>query len=99
MLPMGLQAALRIWGRLNSFRRRRNMARVHNDKIGGMMRKSLLALILSAASLLAQEGPRVFTIQDLFPRNVGSTEQQNKQVPPPQIIGNIYYVGTESLSS
>jgi metallo-beta-lactamase class B len=41
----------------------------------------------------------VWTIQELFTRNVGSTEQQNKQFPPHKIIANVYYVGTESLSS
>jgi len=63
------------------------------------MHKILVALLASAALLFAQEAPRVFTIQDLFTRNVGNTEQQNKQVPPHKIIGNVYYVGTESLSS
>jgi glyoxylase-like metal-dependent hydrolase (beta-lactamase superfamily II) len=63
------------------------------------MRKILLTLLASAPLLLAQEAPRVYTIQDLFTRNVGNTEQQNKQFPPHKIIGNVYYVGTESLSS
>jgi metallo-beta-lactamase class B len=30
---------------------------------------------------------------------VGTTEQQNKQFPPHKIIGNVYYVGTETLAS
>src|SRR5947207_4854115 len=63
------------------------------------MRKILIARLACAPFLFAQETPRVFTIQDLFTRNVGNTEQQNKQVPPHKIIGNVYYVGTESLSS
>src|ERR1051325_4836109 len=63
------------------------------------MRKILIGLLLSAPFLFAQQTPRVLTIQDLFTRNVGNTEQQNKQVPPHKIIGNVYYVGTESLSS
>src|SRR5438552_10862039 len=63
------------------------------------MRKILIGLLAWAPFLFAQETPRVFTIQDLFTRNVGNTEQQNKQVPPHKIIGNIYYVGTESLSA
>ena len=32
-------------------------------------------------------------------RNIGTNEQQVKQFPPHKIIGNIYYVGTETLSS
>jgi metallo-beta-lactamase class B len=57
-----------------------------------------LAVSLSTA-LLAAQAPRVWTISELFTRNVGSTEQQNTQFPPHKIIGNVYYVGTESLAS
>ena len=62
------------------------------------MLKISMALV-GAILFVSQEAPRVFTIQDLFTRNVGTTEQQNKQFPPHKIIGNVYYVGTESLSS
>lgn len=60
---------------------------------------ALAAFVASTAILSAQSGPRVYTIQDLFQRNVGTREQQDKQFPPHKIIGNVYYVGTESLSS
>jgi metallo-beta-lactamase class B len=63
------------------------------------MRKILICFFASATLLLAQQAPGVLSIQDLFRRNVGSTEQQNKQFPPHKIIGNVFYVGTESLSS
>jgi metallo-beta-lactamase class B len=63
------------------------------------MRKLFLAFLAFGSVLAAQQAPRVWTIQELFQRNVGSTEQQNKQFPPHKIIGNLYYVGTESLSS
>ena len=63
------------------------------------MHKILVGLLISTPFLFGQQAPRVLTIQDLFTRNVGNTEQQNKQVPPHKIIGNVYYVGTESLSS
>lgn len=56
-------------------------------------------MLLSAAVLAARQAPRVWTIQELFTRNVGSADQQNKQFPPHKIIGNLYYVGTESLAS
>jgi hypothetical protein len=46
-----------------------------------------------------QQQPRVWTISELFTRNVGTTEQQNKQFPSHKIIGNVYYVGTESLAT
>jgi len=76
------------------------MVPVHNAALRENMHKILaLGFLVLAPLLFAQEAPRVLTIQDLFTRNVGSTEQQNKQVAPYKIIGNVYYVGTESLSS
>ena len=42
---------------------------------------------------------RTFTQRSLFQRNVGNPEDQTAQFPPHKIIGNIYYVGTRSLSS
>ena len=63
-------------------------------------RITLLALAcLSASILLARQAPRVWTVSELFTRNVGTTEQQNKQFPPHKIVGNVYYVGTETLAS
>jgi len=58
-----------------------------------------ILLLAGVHTLLAQQAPRVWTISELFTRNVGSTEQQNKQMVPHKIIGNVYYVGTESLAS
>ena len=63
------------------------------------MRKLWIVIFAFASVLTAQQPQRVWTVQELFTRNVGSTEQQNKQFPPHKIIGNVYYVGTESLSS
>jgi metallo-beta-lactamase class B len=62
------------------------------------LRISTLAIALSA-SILAAQAPRVWTVSELFTRNIGTTEQQNKQFPPHKIIGNVYYVGTEMLGS
>src|SRR5215472_12875923 len=58
---------------------------------------SLPLIALSAAFLWAQS--KVWTAQELFQRNVGSKEQQETQFPPHKIAGNIYYVGTQSLSA
>ena len=63
------------------------------------MRQIVIILLLFTPLLSAQQPPRVWTIQELFTRNVGSTEQQNKQFAPHKIVGNLYYVGTETLSS
>ncbi|MBZ5578550.1 MAG: subclass B3 metallo-beta-lactamase [Acidobacteriia bacterium] len=59
---------------------------------------AILACCLSASSLAAQ-GTKVWTLEELFRRNVGTREQQDTQFPPHKIIGNLYYVGTESLAS
>src|SRR6478672_5913452 len=40
-----------------------------------------------------------FTQQALFQRNVGGPDDQTAQFPPHKIIGNLYYVGTKSLSA
>jgi metallo-beta-lactamase class B len=37
--------------------------------------------------------------RELFQRNVGAPNEQTTQFPPHKIIGNLYYVGTGSLSS
>jgi metallo-beta-lactamase class B len=68
--------------------------------------KLTLALI---AVLLMQRGPaepgptvtvrgHTFTQLSLFQRNVGGPEDMTTAFPPHKIIGNIYYVGTRSLS-
>jgi metallo-beta-lactamase class B len=56
-----------------------------------------VAAASSAVFLWAQT--KVWTPQELFTRNVGTKEQQTRQFPPHKIIGNIYYVGSESLAS
>ncbi|HTB19578.1 MAG TPA: subclass B3 metallo-beta-lactamase [Bryobacteraceae bacterium] len=39
------------------------------------------------------------TAEELFRRNIGSPDQFNKPFPPHKVIGNIYYVGSQSLAS
>jgi metallo-beta-lactamase class B len=56
-------------------------------------------LVTAAAMHLVAQTPKVWTPQELFQRNVGTREQQDKQFPPHKMIGNIYYVGTETLAS
>jgi metallo-beta-lactamase class B len=40
-----------------------------------------------------------YTPRLILSRNMGTTEDQTTQFPPHKIIGNIYYVGTKTLSS
>jgi metallo-beta-lactamase class B len=42
---------------------------------------------------------QTFTPRSVLARNMGTPEDQTAQFPPHQIIGNIYYVGTRTLSS
>jgi metallo-beta-lactamase class B len=42
---------------------------------------------------------QTFTQRSLFERNVGGPDDMTKPFPPHKVIGNIYYVGTYSLSS
>ncbi len=63
------------------------------------MKKVLCVLCLVAAVPFFGQTTKVWTAEELFRRNVGTNEQQTKQFPPHKIIGNIYYVGTESLAS
>src|SRR5947209_6477282 len=42
---------------------------------------------------------RTYTPRSILARNMGTAEDQTSQFPPHKIIGNIYYVGTRTLSS
>jgi metallo-beta-lactamase class B len=42
---------------------------------------------------------QTYTPRSILARNMGSPEDQTTQFPPHKIIGNIYYVGTRTLSS
>ena len=67
------------------------------------------AFLVPAVSVLAQQGgpdhPSVtvrgqtYTPRSILSRNMGTAEDQTTQFPPHKIIGNIYYVGTKTLSS
>src|SRR5580658_5904910 len=53
----------------------------------------------SISATLVWSQAKVWTTRELFNRNIGTKEQQTKQFPPHKIIGNMYYVGTETLGS
>jgi metallo-beta-lactamase class B len=63
---------------------------------------------MSLAQTAAQPAPdhpaitvqgKTYTPRSIFTRNMGTAEDQTEQFPPHKIIGNIYYVGTRTLSS
>src|SRR5438445_2531322 len=77
-----------------------------------MKKLSMIVLILSVSLSYAQtagQGPpdhpsvtvqgRTYTPRSILARNMGTPEDQTTQFPPHKIIGNIYYVGTKTLSS
>jgi metallo-beta-lactamase class B len=42
---------------------------------------------------------QTYTPRSILARNMGSQEDQTSQFPPHKVIGNIYYIGTRTLSS
>jgi len=62
-----------------------------------------------ASALLAAQGPadrpsvtvngHIYTPAIILARNMGTAEDQEAAFPPHKVIGNIYYVGTRTLSS
>jgi metallo-beta-lactamase class B len=60
-------------------------------------------LLGSLIAALGAQGTAAQTILErqeaIFRRNVGSAEQQRAQFPPHKIVGNLYYVGSQSLAS
>jgi len=67
-----------------------------------------LLLFLAGTALLAQNAPdhpavilqgRTYTPRAILARNMGSSEDQTARFTPHKIVGNVYYVGTRTLSS
>src|SRR5580704_11820083 len=56
-------------------------------------------LVVACSAIMPAQTPKVMMPEDLFRRNIGTREQMNRQFPPHKIVGNLYYVGTESLAS
>src|SRR5580658_9420231 len=44
-------------------------------------------------------GGQTFSPRSILTRNMGTPEDQTTQFPPHKIVGNVYYVGTKTLSS
>src|SRR5205809_6981787 len=78
-----------------------------------MKKVSMIVLILSVTLSYAQTGQaqappdhpsvtvqgQTYTPRSILARNMGTPEDQTTQFPPHKIVGNIYYVGTKTLSS
>ena len=69
----------------------------------------LVAVVLASSTVWAQRespdhpvvtvGGKTYTPLSIVTRNMGTQEEQTTAFPPHKIIGNIYYVGTRTLSS
>src|SRR5436853_3523318 len=70
-----------------------------------IVRIVLLGIALALAAQAPADGPavtvrgRTYTPASILARNMGSREDQETAFPPHKVIGNIYYVGTRTLSS
>ena len=69
---------------------------------------SLVGVALAVSAFAQQGGPdhpsvtvhgQTYTPRSILSRNMGTPEDQTTQFSPHKIIGNIYYVGTKTLSS
>jgi metallo-beta-lactamase class B len=61
---------------------------------------TLGSLVATLVSIDAAAQTSILERQEaMFRRNVGTAEQQRAQFPPHRIAGNLYYVGSQSLSS
>src|SRR6202167_5517003 len=67
-----------------------------------------LCVFLIGAGALAQDVPdhpsviaqgKTFTPRSILARNMGTPEDETTAFPPHKIVGNVYYVGTKTLSS
>jgi metallo-beta-lactamase class B len=69
---------------------------------------TFVGITLAVSALAQQGGPdhpsvtvhgQTYTPRSILARNMGTPEDQTTQFPPHKVVGNIYYVGTKTLSS
>ena len=69
---------------------------------------ALVVTVAASSSVFAQQPPdlpavtvrgQTYTPRSILSRNMGSDEDQTTAFPPHKIAGNVYYVGTRTLSS
>src|SRR5262245_55535376 len=89
--------------RLNpTFERQRRVRTMEKWKMQSVGRRALTALLLLAplfATQLAAQTVPALTVQEVLARNINGTQAQQMRPIPHKIIGNLYYVGSETLSS
>lgn len=65
--------------------------------VRGIALGSLIAVLTSTE--VAAQTTMLERQEAMFRRNVGTAEQQRAQFPPHKVVGNLYYVGSQSLAS
>ena len=68
-------------------------------RISGAVGAGVIMVAMVAMPTAQQPAGRALTQEEMFRRNVGSREDQVTPFPPHRIVGNLYYVGTHSLSA
>src|SRR4030088_1423019 len=82
----------------------KNMLKLSTCRLGAIV------LLASTGASLAQNPPppdhpsitvrgQTYTPRSILARNMGTPADQQEQFPPHKVIGEIYYVGTRTLSS
>lgn len=67
-----------------------------------MLSRTLMSAMLAALLLSIDATAQTSILEQqeaMFRRNVGNAEQQRAQFPPHKIVGNLYYIGSQSLAS
>jgi metallo-beta-lactamase class B len=82
---------------------------VHRGRRFGWRSYLLVTVVVGSSTVWAQRGSpdhpvitvdgKTYTPLSIVTRNMGTEEDQTTAFPPHKIIGNIYYVGTRTLSS
>ena len=79
---------------------------MHNNKfVAGLLSAAALAVGTGAWAAEPPDHPSVtvngqtYTPRLILSRNMGTPADQEMQFPPHKIVGNVYYVGTKTLSS
>jgi metallo-beta-lactamase class B len=65
----------------------------------GIMRIFTLVLAAFSAAALMAQATKQWSLQELFQRNIGTKQQQDTAFTPHKIIGNMYFVGTQSFGT
>ena len=99
-MPLALRTSRKLAGMRES--------RLSEAALGVLVATVLVAASATVSRAQGQPAPdhpvitvqgQTYTPRSILARNMGTEEDQTAQFPPHKIIGNVYYVGTKTLSS